>query len=147
MKFNWGHGIVLVMALAISGFLSLVFITSRERIDMVTEDYYPKELKYEDQIDKIKNYNALAGKIVVNVDQSVLILFPKDVGPADKVKGLIHFYRPSDKNLDIEEEISLNQSYSMSFPKEQFSEGKYELIIEWSVGEKSYLSKQDIYVD
>ncbi len=148
MKFNWGHGIILVLVLAVSGFLFLVFITTRERIDMVTEDYYPKELKYEDQIKKSKNYNALSQKVKVEInDQQVLIQFPKEAGRAEEIEGVVHFYRPSDKYLDIEEDIDLDSAFSATFSKGDFKEGKYELIIEWKVGEKAFLTKQDIYID
>ncbi len=148
MKFNWGHGIILAFVLAVSGFLFLVFITTRERIDMVTEDYYPKELKYEDQIKKSKNYNALSQKVEVEInDQQVVIQFPKEAGRAEEVEGVVHFYRPSDKYLDIEEEIDLDSAFSTIFSKGDFKEGKYELIIEWRVGEKDFLTKQDIYID
>ena len=147
MKFNWGHGIVLVLALAITGLLSLVYITSQQRVDMVTEDYYPKELKYEDQIRKIKNYNALEERVVVENTEVVKVTFPKEIGTYNAIKGIIHFYRPSDKNLDIEEEIVLNEDYSIEFSKAKFKEGKYQVLIEWQLAGVEYLSKQDIYID
>jgi len=147
MKFNWGHGIILILVVAISGYMILVYITTRQRVDMVTEDYYPKELKYEDQINKSKNYNALSQKVQVEIDQQLIIRFPKEAGSADEITGVIHFYRPSDKLLDIEKPIDLDNAFSMAFPKADFSAGKYELIIEWQVGETAYLTKQDIFID
>ncbi len=147
MKFNWGHGIILVILLSIAGFLTLVFISTNERIDMVTEDYYPKELKYEDQIDKIKNYNALAKKVKVSIGESLQIQFPDNIADASGITGLVHLYRPSDKDLDIEEEIKLNKAYSMSIPKQNLKNGKYELIIEWQANGQPYLTKQTVYVD
>jgi len=147
MKFNWGHGIFIVIVIGITGFLSLLYITTRERIDMVTEDYYPKELKYEDQIIKTKNYNALREKVIVKVEDQVSINFPKQLGTAQQITGLVHFYRPSDKLLDVETELVLNDSYAMFFDKENFKEGKYEVIIEWQAGEKPFFTKLDLYID
>ncbi|MBS2212316.1 FixH family protein [Carboxylicivirga mesophila] len=147
MKFNWGHGIILVIVLAVAGFLSMVFITTRERIDMVTEDYYPKELKYDDQIEKIKNYNALSKKVEVTLGDALYIQFPDNIANASDISGLVHLYRPSDKDLDIEKDIQLNSSYGMSIPLTDLMNGKYELIIEWQANGQPYLTKEVVYVN
>jgi hypothetical protein len=147
MKFNWGHGILLVILLSMAGFLTLVFISTNERIDMVTEDYYPKELKYDDQIEKIKNYNALTKKVEITLEESLLIQFPDDIANADAIRGLVHLYRPSDKDLDIEKEIKLDEAYRMTISKQDLKSGKYELIIEWQANGQPYLTKQAVYID
>lgn len=147
MKFNWGHGIILVILLSMAGFLTLVFISTNERIDMVTEDYYPKELKYDDQIEKIKNYNALTKKVEITLEESLLIQFPDDMANADAISGLVHLYRPSDKDLDIEKEIKLDEAYRMTISKQDLKSGKYELIIEWQANGQPYLTKQAVYID
>ncbi|MBK3515718.1 FixH family protein [Carboxylicivirga marina] len=147
MKFNWGHGIALVIVTGVIFFISLVFITTRERVDMVTEDYYPKELKYDAQMDKMKNYNALDKKVVVNVGNAFEITFPDNIADANMIKGLVHIYRPSNKEFDVEEEIKLNEQFTMSIPLHKFQSGKYELIIEWEANGQPYLTKQDIYID
>ncbi|MCG8581790.1 MAG: FixH family protein [Bacteroidales bacterium] len=147
MKFNWGHGIILVIACGVVGFLSLVFITTRERIDMVTDDYYPKELKYDNQIEKQKNYNALRKKVQVNIDNVFEIIFPDNIADANSIEGLVHVYRPSNKALDIEEEIKLDEHYKMQIPLSKLKSGKYELIIEWQANGQPYLTKQDIFID
>jgi hypothetical protein len=147
MKFNWGHGIILVIACSVIGFLSLVFITTRERIDMVTEDYYPKELKYDNQIEKQKNYNALSKKVQVSIDTAFEISFPDNIADAYSITGLVHIYRPSDKTLDVEEEIKLNEQYQMHIPLSKLKNGKYELIIEWQANGQPYLTNQDVFID
>ncbi|WP_430809937.1 MULTISPECIES: FixH family protein [unclassified Carboxylicivirga] len=147
MKFNWGHGIVVVIVAGVLGLLSLMFITTRQRIDMVTDDYYPKELKYEDQISKIKNYKALAKKVTVEQKGGVLITFPDNIADADDIKGSVHLYRPSDKSLDIEMPVKLNEAYRMLLPLEAFKKGKYEVIIEWQANGQPYLTRQVLYID
>ncbi|TRX71347.1 FixH family protein [Carboxylicivirga sp. M1479] len=147
MKFNWGHAIILVIVTGVMGFLTLVFLSTREKIDMVTEDYYPKELQYDDQIKKIKNYNALVTKVKISSNGEINIHFPNDIADANGITGLIHFYRPSNKELDVEQEIQLNDDYAMTIPKTQFKNGKYEVIIEWQANNQAYLTKQDIYID
>ena len=62
MKFNWGTGIVL----AFIGFISFIMyfvvnMNTDKKLDhdLVTEDYYKQELKYQNDIDKEKNAKTL----------------------------------------------------------------------------------------
>ena len=147
MKFNWGHGLFVVIILGITGFLTLVFISTGERIDMVTDEYYPKELKYQDQIEKTKNYNALAQKIELKVNGDLAVVFPKLTDKPEGITGNIHIYRPSDKRLDLEKEIQLDTTYTTMFNKSVLQSGKYEVIIEWQANNQPYLAKMPLYID
>lgn len=147
MKFNWGHGLFVVIILGITGFLTLVFITTRERIDMVTDEYYPKELKYQDQIEKTKNYNALTQKIELKVNGDLAVIFPKLTDKPEGITGNIHIYRPSDKRLDLQKEIQLDTTFTAMFNKSALQSGKYEVIIEWQANNQPYLAKMPLYID
>jgi len=147
MKFNWGHGLFVVILLGITGFLTLVFITTRERIDMVTDEYYPKELKYQDQIEKLKNYNALTQKVEMSMNGDLALVFPKLTEKPEGITGNIHIYRPSDKRLDLEKEIQLDTTYSAIFDKAAFQSGKYEVLIEWQANDQSYFTKMPLFID
>lgn len=147
MKFNWGHGIFIAIVLGASGLATLVYITTRERIDMVTEEYYPKELKYQDQISKIINYQALAQKIEVNAENDLIISFPRIVAESGDIEGEVHLYRPSNKQLDIERTVALDTAYTMAIAKKHFKAGKYELMIEWKANDVPYFTKLPIYID
>lgn len=147
MKFNWGHGLFVVIILGITGFLTLVFITTRERIDMVTDEYYPKELKYQNQIEKTKNYNALTQKIELKVNGDLEVIFPKLTDKPEGITGNIHIYRPSDKRLDLQKEIQLDTTFTSMFNKSALQSGKYEVIIEWQANNQPYFAKMPLYID
>lgn len=146
MKYNWGHGIATAIILAIIALSSLVFVVTRERIDMVTDQYYPKELDYQLQIDKIKSYRELEQGVELKVNGELLIQFPKvSASPAD-ITGALHIYRPSDERLDIEREVKLSDAYTMIIAKELLKLGKYEVIIDWKVDDKRYLTKLPLFI-
>ena len=44
---NWGYKIILVYVLFVAGIVFLVVRSSMENTDLVTSDYYEKELKYQ----------------------------------------------------------------------------------------------------
>lgn len=142
MKFNWGHGIFIGIVCCVSGLLLLVFLSSREKIDLVTEEYYPKTLEFEQEIQKKKNTNLLDNQVLITIEDSLYIQFPYELLQKNKVEGEVWFYRPSDKSKDIKSELYLNDSLYMSFPITNFEAGKYEIIIDWKFDGKSYLTKE-----
>ena len=55
MKFNWGVGIFTFYGLFVVFILALVFRSSQENYDLVTEDYYQQEIRFEEVINKRNN--------------------------------------------------------------------------------------------
>ena len=146
MKYNWGHGLATAIILGIIALSSLVFVVTKERIDMVTDEYYPKELNYQDQINKIKTYTELEKGIELKVNGELLIQFPEVVANPGDITGALHIYRPSDKRLDIERELRLTEAYTMVVDRNLLKAGKYEVIIDWKAGDQSYLTKLPLFI-
>ena len=59
MKFNWGYKITVFYLVFIAGIMYLVIQSSRQKMDLVTTDYYAQELKYQDKIDQSKRAGEL----------------------------------------------------------------------------------------
>jgi hypothetical protein len=72
--------------------------------------------------------------------------FPQIVEASDSIKGEIWFYYPADKFFDFKAKIELTGSFSQSFLLEKFSNGKYEIHINWRAGETDYYQKEIIFV-
>lgn len=51
LNWNWGKGIVMVYVLFVAGMLYLVFQSKQQKLDLVVDDYYQQELKFQGQID------------------------------------------------------------------------------------------------
>lgn len=123
----------------------MVFLSSREKIDLVTEDYYPKELKYEKQIEKQKNTLALPRKVSVDIAESLVLVFPEIGGDASDIKGEIWIYRPSDKAFDKREVIRLDSAFHQEFDISEFPAGKYEIILDWNCNDVEYYQKEIVF--
>lgn len=142
MKFNWGHGITIAIIICMAGLLTPVYLSMQQDIEMVTEEYYAKELLYEKDIQKIKNFKELKEDIVIRMEDSVYVQFPAYFNKSALPNGKITFYRPSNEILDVKADLKLNDSLYMAFPVSKFRKGKYEVIIDWKHEEKPYLLKQ-----
>tara|TARA_B100000378_G_scaffold211386_1_gene174396 strand:+ start:569 stop:1015 length:447 start_codon:yes stop_codon:yes gene_type:complete len=145
-KLNWGVGIVITIACFIGFIMFFVIKMSTDKKydhDLVTEEYYKQELAYQDQIDAQQNSARLAKNIQVEVTaEGIQIKFPSE---KKDIKGEVSLYRPSNKKLDLEIPISL-ENQQMLIPAEKLVEGKYKLSINWKSNETTYLYKKDLQI-
>ena len=145
-KLNWGVGIVITIACFIGFIMFFVIKMSTDKKydhDLVTEEYYKQELAYQDQIDAQQNSARLAKNIQVEVTaEGIQILFPSE---KKDIKGEVSLYRPSNKKLDLEIPISL-ENQQMLIPAEKLVEGKYKLSINWKSNKTTYLYKKDLQI-
>ena len=101
IKWNWGTGILLSIIIFMIILVGLVYIFMNQDVDLVTQDYYGKELKYQKQIDKINNTNEMGKEVGIAIlDNFVHLTFPDSVFDK-KASGTVYFYRPSGSNKEI----------------------------------------------
>ena len=146
MKFNWGHGLTVVIAIGVAGILTLVYLSTKQKIDLVTDDYYPRELVYEKQIQKQRNTQSLDQKILMTISDTITFHFPELSNHPSEIKGKILFYRPSDRTLDREEPVILDSAFKQKYPASLLKQGKFEVIIEWEYNQVEYLQKEIVSI-
>tara|TARA_R110000787_G_scaffold96415_2_gene199741 strand:- start:21324 stop:21770 length:447 start_codon:yes stop_codon:yes gene_type:complete len=146
MKINWGTGIVIAFILFI-GFIMYMVVTmmsgDKYSHDLVTEEYYKKEINYQEEIDAEKNAQLLSENIKVKTSlKGVEIIFPKDLN-FENIEGSISFYRPSSKKLDFSFPIELS-SHSLLIPDDKVLEGSWGITIVWKYEGVNYMFKDKI---
>ncbi len=146
MKLNWGTGIVLAFIGFIGFILFFVYrmnTDDRANHDLVTEEYYKKELAFQKEIDAEKEANALPYKLQIEkAEEGLQILFPEDMDPT-KISGTVSLYRPSNKHLDFDLPISLSNAHLL-IPDKRLLDGRWDISIRWSYKGKDYLVKKSM---
>ncbi|MEP5340461.1 MAG: FixH family protein [Algibacter sp.] len=146
MKINWGTGVIL----AFIGFISFIMyfiITmntdSKYDHDLVSEDYYADELKYQGDINKLKSANTLTENVTYKkIKEGLIIEFPENID-SKKITGKVFLYRPSNKQLDFETTISLSNS-NLLIPDKRLVDGRWNIKVDWQYNGNSYLFKESI---
>ena len=146
IKFNWGFGIVVSFILFALATFVMVYISVSTNVDLVADDYYEKELKYQQHIDLVKSTSALAQNIDVNITATNIILKYPKLGSPSAYSGTIFFFRPSDKRGDFQKSVNIDSMYSQSFPVETMGQGLWRAKIYWSVDKKEYYSELPIII-
>ncbi|WP_299123841.1 FixH family protein [uncultured Winogradskyella sp.] len=146
MKINWGTAIVI----AFVGFIGFImyFVISmatddKYDHDLVVEDYYKQELKFQKDIDKETNSKSLNANISwKRTKDGIVIEFPKDLD-IKAIEGKVFLYRPSNKHLDLEIPISLS-NHNLLIPDKRLLDGRWNIKIDWIYKGNSYLYKKEI---
>ena len=94
MKWNWGTGIFIVIVLFLGACFAFIFYAQHQKWSLVEEDYYPKELRHEEKLVKMRNANALTAQLQIKLENSNLaVQFPHDFH-GKTLTGTIDIYRP-----------------------------------------------------
>ncbi|WP_374458553.1 FixH family protein [Chryseobacterium taeanense] len=145
-KFTWGHGVVLALLAFIIFILSMLFLfpNGQKNSEMVTDNYYEEELKYQDVIDAKKRADELQEKPVYSQDKSgIKITFPKDYDNSNTtVKFVLN--RTDDQNLDIHKSVQLDANKSFLIPAQVLRFGNYTLRLNWTKDKTDYRMDYDV---
>ena len=146
MKFNWGTGITIFIILFLCACAWFFIYAQHQRVVFVEDDYYPKELRYEEKLQKMRNANDLKGTFEIHIDKKfVTVKFPSDF-KGKKIKGQMLIYRPSDDAKDITIPVSIDTAMMQYVPVNRLSRGKYIVKVEWTSYGKAYYKEQEIYI-
>ena len=119
-NFNWGHGVIIALASFMIFILSMMFPfpNGQKNSEMVTDNYYEEELKYQDVIDAKKRADELKEKPVYSQSPAgIRITFPKDYNNSNtSVKFVLN--RTDDQNLDVHKTVQLDANQSFLIPAE-----------------------------
>ena len=140
---NWGHKIIIVYGIFIAGIVTLVILSSRENQDLVTEDYYEQELKYQDRINEAANVHALSDTLKYAIQNDELIITLPNEMNGVQVKADVLLYNPTNKNADQRRQITtLNGMLSM--PIALHTKGLQVVKLSWTTNEKKFYTEHKL---
>ena len=147
MKFNWGTGIVLTLIVFVSGMGLLVYLSFQQKINLVSKEYYPKGLVYEDHIVKLKNVAALKEPVKIEESNKVIKITYPEFFKGKKTEGTVSVYRPSDFELDHKFKMAINKTLVQQIKIDELIKGKYYVKLEWISDSVAYYYEKDIYIE
>ncbi|MEZ2416128.1 FixH family protein [Muriicola sp. E247] len=144
MKINWGTGIVL----SFIGFIAFILffvvrmsMDDRANHDLVTEEYYKKELSYQKEIDAMEVVSKLPyPPQLIRTDSGMTVRFPENMIPS-KINGKVSLYRPSNKHLDFDFPISLSNTHLL-IPDKRLLDGRWDIDVSWDYEGETYLFRK-----
>lgn len=148
MKLNWGTGIALAFTVFAAGMMFLVWMCVRQPQDLVSADYYNKELVYQQQIDNASNAHALSAPVEFNytaADQTVAVRFPPEFNN-QSISGTLHFFKPDNAALDFQLPLHPDSTLTQRVPVADLTKGLWHIKGDWQSGDKSYYREGSIII-
>jgi hypothetical protein len=146
-KFSWGKAIIMTYVVFVLGIGFLVYTSVTKTIDLVTPNYYEKEIRYQQQIDKINNTGRLENKLTTNVIAgNFVIVFPDDSIGGCPLTGEVTFYRPSDAKKDFKLPLSPGLDMKQIIDTEKLEKGLWKVSIDWNKDGIDYYSEEKIVI-
>ena len=138
-KLHWGWSILLVYITFMLIFLFYFWRSFKEleSNELVTEDYYNKELVYGNVIAKKQHADTMRVAVqIIDTGKGLKIQFPDYVLP---VEGKIEFYKPDNSKLDREIPIQLDENGTQIIEPSQLIPGRWNVSIDWQSHKVPYL--------
>jgi len=146
-KMNWGVGItIFIIVFLVFSIGQVIFIHYKVDYDLVVEEYYEEDLKYQSQLDKIKRANALEEPLKISLTkENVQFSFPK-MFDVNSISGTITFYKPSDDLQDIDLPINITNDNQLQFETNSLTKGLWRIKVNWNAEEIDYYNEKIIMV-
>jgi hypothetical protein len=140
---DWGKGILLTIIAFVGFILTLVVISVRQDdIHLVTENYYEKEIKYQNQIDRETSAAGLNREVISYDSQTKSILLDLPVG----AKGNLQLFRPSDARLDQGLDLNILSEGKTSVPVDKLKAGYWRVQLSWTENGIEYYKESKITI-
>ena len=135
---NWGHRIAIGFATFVLITIGVTIYLMNQKVDIVTDNYYEKELKYQEQLDKVARTRALKESVeITNTGKELIIKFP-NLPDKNQSKDLISLYRPSDDSKDVKIPILTDTSRTQVVSVDRLVKGYWKVKINWTSGGSEY---------
>ncbi len=147
IKWNWGTGILLSIIIFMMILIGIVYVFMNQDVDLVTSNYYGKELKYQKQIDKINNTNEMGKQVgIALLNNHLQLTFPDSVFDK-KAAGTIYFYRPSGSNKDFSVPMAVSDNNTQVINTSALEKGLWRIKVEWGMEGKDYYSEKSLIIN
>ncbi|MEZ4984250.1 MAG: FixH family protein [Saprospiraceae bacterium] len=145
--FNWGTGIFLTYTIFALALFFTVYKSTQYDNSLVVDDYYAKDLAYQEQYDRLQNSALLPEKVKLgwaSAEKKVTLDFPDDL--AANVAGTAFFYRPDNKSLDWSVPLRVDAEGLQTIDLSKSPAGRWKLQCAWEADGKTYFDERIIDV-
>jgi nitrogen fixation protein FixH len=115
-------------------------------VELVSKDYYQKELAYQQHMNQVKATQALESQVLLTHAQAAeqfSIVFPGGINPSE-IDGEVNFFRPSDSKKDFALALKLNEDGQQHIGTATLAKGLWRVKLNWKQAGKDYFLEKDI---
>lgn len=137
---NWGKGITVVLIGFIAFITTLGIIMMRANADLVSEDYYIKEVAYGTEITAQENASMSNAKLSKDISADGVML---TLSSTKIESGTVLLRRANDPSLDVNHNL---EGKNIFIDQQDLTPGKYDVVIDWKHKNKSYQLRDILWI-
>lgn len=149
MKISWGVKIIITFAVFAAGVFTMVAVSMMNDTDLVSENYYEQEIKYQDQIDLLNKSAHLNESVILTQEGNELILNVSELEKEgeNSYEGNILFYRGSDAKKDFDIPFNPDNNGIQKINAEKLAKGYWKVSLKLNKNGEDYFVEKKIFVN
>jgi hypothetical protein len=146
MKLHWGQGIFITMVIFVIMMTSFMVRAFNNQEELVTEEYYQEELKYQERIDHMTNATEAGEAMRTEIAPgSLQLIFPARFN-GTAITGSAHLLKPNDSRADRTLELKVDKDGRCTIDTKDWMKGLYHLQVDWRAAEVDHFSEDHIHI-
>jgi|ERR1035438_420318 hypothetical protein len=144
----WPVGIIVFCSLFVAGTAGLVVMACSQKEDLVSADYYEKELKFQGQIDGAERARREASRTAIAYDaarQQITVSLPPGQAQGS-VSGSVELYRPSAADMDRAVRLDPDAGGVQRLDASGMAPGLWKVRVSWTFDKRNYYLEQKVVV-
>jgi nitrogen fixation protein FixH len=144
----WPMGVILTLVVFFAGTVTLVVMACSQRSDLVSPDYYERELKYQSQIDQVERTHRAASQASVAYDTAgkcITVSLPADQAGRE-ITGRIELYRPSAAGMDRTVKLAPDLKGVQRLDAAGLAPGLWKVRVSWTFEQQDYFLDKKVVV-
>ncbi|MCW5909859.1 MAG: FixH family protein [Cyclobacteriaceae bacterium] len=115
---------------------TLVVVSMRQEVSLVSKSYYEDELKHSEKMQRMNNASTLAGKPTLSFEGNKVKVSFDEFNTIEN--GKLTVQRPSKAALDYQFEVPAVPDQSQYFELKNWEQGLYRIGFSWSANGREY---------
>ena len=142
---SWGNKIVIVFIVFAGLMLTLVYKSINTKSELVSNEYYKDELRYQDKINSQNNASKISGVKIEQDAEAVIIHLPQEQkGLA--ISGDVFFYCITDELKDYHTTLQVDSTNRQIVMKKSLQKAAYNVKINWQQGKETFYFEEKLLI-
>src|ERR1051326_4806174 len=130
----WPMGLILTFAIFISGTVGLVVMACSQKTDLVSADYYEREIRFQSHIDSLGRGKQVKAEIRYAGERHCIRISIPQGRNGERLTGKVQLYRPSAAGWDGERELEVDPEGVQSIDTAGLRPGLWKVRVGWTAG-------------
>jgi hypothetical protein len=140
---NWGQKLVGFTILFMLFIIGMVVVISRQKMDLVDDNYYEKGIRYQEEMNKFEINDSIQHQVTFDMPNGMLTFTTNIKG----MHGMLFFYRPSNATLDFAVPFEVQPDGVFLYKTKELEKGVWKATFEWELNGRKMAAEKQLMIE